>query len=206
MKSSYPPRPHHTNEIELMLDILASVAGDRNAAYLSAPITSGKRFTDWRKRRGEDLGPSQPSYQEELIREVLEPNRAYAQLVARTLRGSFAGVLFDPTAVVDLPGWSQDDYRSLWGRIIERYVRTAVFIDDWQYSNGCAYEFVIAKKVGVITLNQNCAPLSIERGIVLVQKAIEETESANPPSDFLQRALAELVSLRSETAEGIWAK
>jgi hypothetical protein len=80
--------------------------------------------------------------------------------------------VIDPTALPDLDGWTQEDYYLLWGRVIERYASTVVFLDDWQYSNGCVYEFLVAQRCNARSVDERLNLLTLPDGLDLIQKAI----------------------------------
>jgi hypothetical protein len=192
MSHGFPPTPTHKDKIDTVVKVLASVVDGRTAVYLSAPITSGKRFLEWCTHLNKDLSPFSSQYRDAHIREVIEPNRRHTRALVQKLRCTLPDVLFDPTAVMDLPDWTQGDYRHLWARIIEQYVKTAVFADEWHYSNGCAYEFLIAQQSGAMTLNQRQQPISIEEGLHLIHSAIIELQVNAQPTIFLEAVLREL--------------
>lgn len=204
MSNNFPPRSTHEHEIEIVLGILAGMIDGRNAIYMSAPITSGERFARWRRLRQEDADVSRPEYQSEFRREVVEPNRAHARSIAQELRRAFDEVLIDPTAVADIDGWTQDDYRHLWARVIEDYARMLICIDGWQHSNGCSYEFLVAQRCGVTTLKENRQPLTLEEGLRLIESAIAELRDSALSTVFLEHVKDELDKLKAE--EGICAK
>jgi len=175
-------------EIEALLNILGSVIVDNSAVYVSVPITSGRRLADWLNNVEFDL--SHPQSHAEFKREVLEPNCEHAQNIISSLRKQFTDVVIDPTALKDIEGWIQDDYRYLWGRVIEQYANTVVFIDGWQYSNGCSYEFLVAHRCvdgkRRRVLNEQLEPLTIEMGISLIESAIAELGPTDIPTEFLE--------------------
>jgi len=203
---NFPPQPTHEHEIEMLLKTLASVIDGRTAVYLSAPITSGKRFADWQAQQNEAFNMAQSTSQDEHRREVIKANRTHAQSLARELRRVWSRVLIDPTAVADLPGWTQDDYRHLWARVIERYADTVVFIDGWQYSNGCAYEFLIAQRSGAKTLSEDQHPLTLEAGEQLIRAAINELRTQALSPIFLQQVVEELAKMGDKNTKGHHAK
>lgn len=198
---NFPPLPCHEREIEMLLQFLACVVDDRSAIYVSAPITTGKRFSDWHTNNGADFDSSHPEYDDKHLREVIEPNREHAKILVQELRQSVTGVLIDPTAVADFPGWTQDDYRYLWAGVIERHVRTVVLVNGWQYSNGCAYEFLTAKRTDAMTLDEERHILTVEEGIQLIRTAIAEMQCYNVSTEFLERVLKELTQMLYNTAE-----
>lgn len=182
----------------MVLGILASMIDGRSAVYMSAPITSGKRFVEWRRRHKDDADSSRPADQAEFQRAVVEPNRVHARSIAQGLRGLFKSVLIDPTAVADIDGWTQDDYRHLWARMLEEYAEKIVCTDGWQYSNGCAYEFLIARRCGVTTLKENLQPLSLREGMELIRLAMDELRASALPVTFLGHVIDELNKLKAQ--------
>jgi len=192
----FPPLSTHEQQIDILLATLASIIDGRTAVYLSAPITSGKRFSEWHTKRNGDFNPSHPEHQAEHQREVIDPNRAHAQSIARQLRSQWAKVLIDPTAVADFPRWTQGDYRCLWARVIKQYVDTVIFVDNWQYSNGCAYEFLIAQQIGATTLRENRQPLLLPEGEQLIKMALADMRGQPFSSTFfLEQVVEELAKL-----------
>jgi hypothetical protein len=123
---------------------------------------------------------------------VLALNRARASSLAKWLRRRNAGVLIDPTALLRVPGWSQDDYRYFWARVIGRYVRRVIFANGWAYSNGCAFEFLVAYRHGVKTLSESGKSLSLEEGIGYIDAAVRELDAEGVSADFLSRVAAAL--------------
>lgn len=190
----YPPTPTRREEISILLEAYRALIPNRSAIYVSAPITSGRRLADWYKRSNGDLPKrSHPSYWAQHAKQVVEPNLEQAAKVVASLRLKYPErIVIDPTAVSDFPNWTQDDYRYFWGEVIKRYADTVIFVDGWQFSNGCAYEFVVATRVHVTVLNEQGQTLSIETGTELLKDGAigvgTETESAV----FLRSVLADL--------------
>lgn len=173
---------------------------NHSAVYVSTPITSGRRFAAWSKGRNVELDLSHPETYQEFVREVLEPNSQHARKIIHQLRRSFPKVLIDPTALKDIEGWIQDDYRVLWGKVIEQYAGTVVFLDGWQYSNGCAYEFLVANRITRLpsVLQERLETLTLEEGIRLVKSAVVELQTSKLPTNFLRQVLEELTKLRAK--------
>lgn len=199
MNSNFPPNTTHEQEIESVLNILRSVIVEHSAVYISTPITSGQRFALWLSNRDVEFDLSHPETYLEFKRQVLEPNSEHARGVISVLRTLFSKTLIDPTAVPDIDGWLQDDYRVLWGKVIELYADTVVFLDGWQYSSGCVYEFFVANGVTprLTILQENVQPLPLATGIHLVKSAVRELQKSKLPTSFLQQVLTELTKLRA---------
>lgn len=195
MTKNYPPAPANQHDIEIMLEMMTSVTDRRNAAYLSTPLTTGKRFVDWRKQKEKAVSPSHPDYRQALAREVIEPNRRHARQIVAALRGTLACVLIDPTSVGDLKDWGQGDYLTLWTGVIERYADTVIFADDWEYSNGCAYEFLAALRSGAATRDERQKPLNYDEGCQRIACAIQWLEAESMPTEFLSCVHRDLKAL-----------
>ena len=198
MKERYPPRPRKKEDIALILAVLDSMFYERKVVYFSVPITTGKNFSDWHATFGKRLVLSNPTYIKEHRRHVIEPNRTRVERIANLYSRKFKRCMINPMLLKDLPGWTQDDYRALWSHIIENYVSTVIFADGWQYSNGCAYEFLIAHKTKIRTVDQRQSPLTLNKGIQLINSAINnmENKTHNVPTEFLESVKKELVNLK----------
>lgn len=199
MKSNFPPRTTHEREIDSLLNVLGSVIVDHSGVYVSTPITSGRRFADWSSGRDFDVDLSHPETYQEFLKEVLEPNSQHARKIINKLRSLFSGALIDPTALKDIDGWTQDDYRVLWAKVIKQYAGTVVFLDGWQYSNGCAYEFLIANGMSrrPSILKETLEPLTFEEGTRLIKMAVIDLNRSKLATDFLQQVLNQLDKLHT---------
>jgi hypothetical protein len=193
--NNFPPKTNYEREAQAALEFLISVIGKEKAVYMSAPITSGKRLIEFHKKNGSHLKPKYIYSTKDISIQVAKYNRLHAEDIAKKVRRKINGMVIDPTLVADLNGWTQDDYRFLWGKVIEKYASTVVCIDDWNYSNGCAYEFLIATQSKIETLDENLNSLSLDKGMILIQRAIEDLEQCLLPTNFLQSVIAELSKL-----------
>ncbi len=185
----FPPRPTKPDEVDLVVSAFAAVTNDRKAVYLSAPITTGRRFVDAAiAARSIELEPNQHR------RLVIEPNRRHVRALVRRLRFRF-GVVIDPTSLADVDEWTQADYRVFWGRVIELYASRVVFADGWELSNGCAYEYVTALRTGARTLTERLRPLTPAQAARQLKAAGSCLESAGLPASFLDAARKEVERL-----------
>jgi hypothetical protein len=77
--------------------------------------------------------------------------------------------------------------------VIERYAGTVVFADGWEYSSGCAWEFLTAVRVGARLLREDLEPLTIEEGERLIRDAIAALDADGVLStEPLRQALREV--------------
>ncbi len=189
--------PRDTGGIENIIELFNCLIDGKNTAYVSVPITTGHRFLGWYKQEGCKLDPGSIPYKEAHARAVIQPNIADAKQKIIELRHRCQPgypVLIDPSAF-NWPEWTQDDYRYFWGKVIERYVKAVIFLPGWQYSNGCAFEFLTAVLSGADTLDERLAVIAPQAGLDAVNVAIKELyESAAPSgySVYLKRVADEL--------------
>lgn len=190
MNNEFPPQSGRGTEIEAILSAYDSIIDCRCAYYVSTPMTTGRASTDRQCVDGKGRG----------VTDGLNRGQAGAiycrqdyvdELVARLRRVSSAPVI-DPRAIIGLPDWTQSDYRVLSGRVIERYVQTVVFVEGWQYSLGCSYEFLIARRSGARTLTQELEEVSIGEGTRLISEAVNELKVSGNGSSFLKAVAREL--------------
>jgi len=179
---AYPPDPVHSGEIANLLLVFATVVEDRQATYVSSPFTTGPLASAWAARNGfEHVEAALAS--SEFAAEVLTANRARAATVVRGLRqqeSTAAEPVISPTALPDVPGWTQDDYRFFWGRVIEEYAARVVFLDGWHESSGCAYEYAVAARCGLPTLDERLCGLEVADALPLLERAAgRATSKAN---------------------------
>src|SRR5437773_5702026 len=139
----FPPQTSRGAEIDALIEMLRGVFPRRSALYVSAPITSGRRFVEWYARR-EDLGGSAEQYQRDHLENVVVPNRSAAVALVSRARAATSEFVIDPTAVGHIEGWTQGDYRTAWAHVIVEFANVVVFADGWEFSNGCSYEFLIS--------------------------------------------------------------
>ena len=193
--------PGQRDVSHVVFEVLDGVIPDREAVYVSVPITTGKRFLDWRQGPGAGLAPSDGRYRSEHRRQVVDPNRAQVAPVIRLLRERLGRVVIDPTTLDDVPGWAQADYHAFWTQVIERYAATVVFLDGWEFSSGCTQEFLAAYRAGARLLREDLTPLRPDEGEQLIRDAIvalhDDVQSTAP----LRQALRELHDL-VERGEG----
>src|SRR5437867_7673831 len=140
----FPPEATRSAEIDAVVDFYRGVLRPKTAVYVSAPITSGRRFIEWLGGRRQRPPLDQTEYREEHFRNVVVPNRKSVRALVDSTTKGFGHPVIDPTAVGDLPGWKQGDYRIAWARIIEEFARLVLFANGWHFSNGCAFEFLVA--------------------------------------------------------------
>ena len=168
---NFPPRSNRTAEFSLILTAFGSILEKRSAYYLSVPITSGKRYMEMRHLSGSGEGSREDS--DNLRAQLIQLSRVQTEPFVRHLRSQLSSCVIDPTAI-ELPNWDQADYHVFWASVIERYVHTVIFTEDWHYSRGCIYEYLTAIETGAKTLTKALALLPLDSGLKLIKRALTE--------------------------------
>jgi hypothetical protein len=184
--SAFPPHASHPADIALALNALASAIDGRSALYVSAPITTGRRFVQWLETDGAKLRRGTPEYEAQHMRQVVEPNVQAVRPVIAAIRAGTRQVVIDPTAFADVPGWTQEDYRPFWAHVIERFADTVVFLDGWAYSEGSCYEWLVASRSGARTLDAQGRPLSRDAALEQMRRAAAELRALGADPQFIE--------------------
>jgi hypothetical protein len=193
-------------EFVWMLDMLSTSVGEKQATYVSVPITTGPRMVAWYRdlaTRGLPLpDPRRHDGHSERRQAVIEPNLEAARIFIADVRDRLGGPVIDPSVLHDIPGWRQEDYIALWEAVIDRFASRVVLADGWNYSFGCAHEFLYAVSRDLSTLDAQFQPLSRADGIAKIAMAARELADCGADISFLVTLLAE-VGENSLTAPGL---
>jgi hypothetical protein len=189
MNYEFPPQSNRQVEIEAIVSVLDSIIEGRSAYYISTPMTTGKGSVEPCAAAVDTFVPeSLPEHRGN----TTYRNHAYVSELVHRFRRSLASPVINPMAITDLPGWTQSDYRVLSAHIIERYAHTVIFVNDWQYSLGCSYEFLVARQTGAKTVTRNMAEISVAEGIRLIRGAVNELKQTGNNTSFLKAVTHEL--------------
>ena len=125
----------------IVLNAYRSFRGDRRAhiAYVSMPITSGRRYYNTLRAHGvksvEELVAKEGK--DALWLQVIKPNLDEGVALADSL-GLEHNLLFIAPSVFEAKKWrwSQEAYMSLWYRVIGEMAGSHYVMDGWEYSTG----------------------------------------------------------------------
>lgn len=184
--------------LEAMLSVFLAVLDARGAVYCSAPITSGRRHLAWLQGVGKTLADI--DYADDNLRhqhetQVVLPNSSHAQAVVARIRSMSDLPIIDPTSLPPRREWTQSHWRYFWTEVIRMYVSKAIFLDHWEYSNGCALEFFVAKRKGIPTETESGQRITLEMGVEMVKYAIEEIRQQGGSTTFLASVWQDLSQL-----------
>jgi hypothetical protein len=165
-----------------LASVLGCVLPTGGGVYASAPLTSGMRFLQ--------AGSESSTLELESARKrARDKNVAAARHLAAMLRAVHGTRVIDPSSFPHFTGWTQDHYYLLWGEVIRRHTECAVFIDDWEYSKGCTYEYAVAVASGVQAYSARLNSLSTDEAVDRIRAAIREIERFGRDSAFFRERL-----------------
>jgi hypothetical protein len=134
---------------DLLLDLVGRCADERHpVAYLSVPLTTGHAYIECNARRDDTKAD----------------NKRRAHEAAQRLRAFLSDMVIDPSRLADVPGWEQADYHAFWTKVIDQHADKVIFLDGWQYSDGCTIEFAKAVQLGLPRLTEYLMPLNVAAG------------------------------------------
>src|SRR5207244_3738338 len=118
------------------------------------------------------------------------PNVGAAVAFAHELRARLGGAEFviSPAAFA-APNWPQAAYLAFWEKVIRTRVKAVYFNDDWEYSNGCAYEFAVAHDAGLSTMDREGRALSGQEAVEKIGRAVRELEGQGLEANAIRSSL-----------------
>jgi hypothetical protein len=153
------------------------VLNGEKAVYCSSELTSGLRaFNEMRKHRMK----SSAELKEKLGREwfqtnIFEPNaKSTNEFAASVRRAQTSPTPIITPAPLYIQGWGQPEYNGFWKELIHTRVESVRFNENWQFSNGCTFEFVEAQEARVQTLDVNGKLLNPRVAAQLIGEAIKQ--------------------------------
>jgi hypothetical protein len=197
---------HHREEIDMVFSGIDCVLNDERAIYCSSELTTGARLYEALR---ENKLKTAAELKEKLGKawfgtNIFDANVKLGKKFARCVRKS----LTDKTIVITpgpfvAPTWSQPEYLFFWETLLRTRIKSACFNRNWQFSNGCAFEYAVAQDAGLPTLDHNGKPLELDEGVELIQSAIRRLDSDGFDVSGLRKSLEYLLAIR--TRDGVFS-
>lgn len=193
---------HHLEEMELSFSAMDCILMGERGIYASTELTSGFRVyqacrdasvrttDEVKKKMGADW----------YRRHIWDANVALALQFAGAIRKEQEGRIVITPAPFMAPGWSQFEYLAFWETLLRTRVDASWFNENWQYSNGCTFEFAVAHDAGVPTYDKDGKTIDLDAGIRLVRLAVQSIESDGFDTRTLRQNLDRLIALREASA------
>ena len=190
----------HAEEMDIALSAIDCALNGEKGVYASSELTTGRFVStilretgfgntrDLRDHLGED----------EYRTRIWDRNVAAATAFARQLHHTLGGnqIVITPAPFM-ARGWTQTEYLTFWRTLIESRIKAVYFNENWEYSNGCTEELVIAFDAGLPTFEANSNPLTPPRAAALVESAVAELTEHGLKADVLSGHLEKLKSVRN---------
>ena len=121
---------------------------------------------------------------------VWDPNVKSAIDFAESVRGN----LRDKTMVItpapfSARDWTQEQYLFLWETLLRTRIKSVWFNRNWQFSNGCTFEYAVALDAGLATFDQDGNVLAPKTAIEEMRIAIELLEREGFETSKLRKNL-----------------
>jgi hypothetical protein len=191
---------HHQEEIDMVFSGIDCVLNDERAIYCSCELTTGARLyaalRDNKVKTAAEL--KQKLGKEWFGANIFDANVKLGKEFAQCVRNR----LTDKTIVIT-PGpftaasWSQPEYLFFWETLLRTRIKAGCINRNWQFSNGCTFEFADALDAGLPTLDHDGESLDVESGIQLIESATRELESDGFDTSTLRQNLERLHAIRS---------
>lgn len=122
----------------------------KDVAYISVPITSGKRLYDYMSANGFATVEEAKADHDAFFRAVVAPNLAAGVAAGNVWSEKMDGAVVAPAefekrlrSQEDF-NWGQDAFMSMWIPLIAEKITLMVMVDGWEYSNGSGEEYLQA--------------------------------------------------------------
>jgi hypothetical protein len=150
----------------------------RKAIYCSSELTTGVRlYTAILNNGCTDRHQLRDKMGTEWLRDnVFVHNETAANTFAASVQERQKHTTISP-ACLFVPEWGQHDYLSFWESLIKTRICEVWFNENWQYSNGCTFEYMAATAAGIPTLDKDGGPLEAVEARDLIQRAIAELDT-----------------------------
>lgn len=191
----------YREEVEMVFSGLDCALIREQAVYCSAELTTGARlYAALREHKLKTRAELRKKMGQAWFHANLwEPNVNAAIEFAKSVRSALGGgTMVITPAPFEAPGWSQPEYWAFWERLLRTRIKSVWFNRDWQFSNGCAFEFAVAQDAGLPTLDHVGQALDFDAGIELVKDAIDKLNSEGFDTSKLRQNLDLLSAVRAQ--------
>jgi len=186
--AAYPPQSEHTELINQLVGVYSTVIDKQSGFYVSCPMTSGRKYLD--EVYAND--PPNSRLSEEKRKAIFNKNCHQARSVVAMTRLHFPTAhVIDPTAFY-MPGWESSDYLAFWREVLIKHVTVIRFVDDWQFSNGCAYEFAVGVITGKYLTDERERVITPVEGHNMIKAAADYYDVVGSDSTFLRHVINSL--------------
>ncbi len=193
--------PEFTNrrvidEINMSMSAFDCMLPDDAGIYCSSDITTGKRFyydvlKKYHVRSDKELKSKLGDDEFKRVQtELIQANVARGSEFAERLRARGLINVVTPGPYF-ARGFDQQHYLYLWELFIIKKTCEARFNSDWEYSNGCTFEYAIATRKGIPRLDHEGNTLDFKSAVAKIEAALAELKK----EEFLVTKLEQNLAL-----------
>jgi len=185
----------YREELEMCFSAMDCFLNGKKALYVSTELTTGLRLYGAMR----DCGVRTVAELEQVmgkdwytanIREAnLKAGSEFASRVRAHLDGKSMVITPGPFSA---PGWTQLEYLAFWEQLVRTRTTCVWFNRDWQYSNGCTFEFAVAVDAGVPVFDHEGRTIDVRQGAHLIDGAIRSILENGFDATKLRENLARL--------------
>jgi hypothetical protein len=191
---------HYKEEVAIVFSAIDCVLNRELAIYCSSELTSGLRlFEELSKHKLKTAAElkklmGQAWFDASIFGANAEAANEFARFVRSSVRDNTMVITPAPFTA---PGWSQPEYLGFWETLIRTRIKSVWFNREWQFSNGCTFEFAVAHDAELPTFDHNGEPLDRTGGIAVIASAIQRLEAEGFDTAKLQENLERLRASRT---------
>jgi len=159
----------------------------KEIAYVSVPITSGKRLYDYMAEHGFKTAEEAKADHEAFFKNVVAPNLSDGVKASDDWAGKIDGAIVAPAEFEkrlrgeDAITWGQDAFMSMWVPLIDEKITHMIMVDGWEYSNGSGEEYLQAalmqmgrgKRDNIKIFDDDGHVLTLDKGIGMMVDAFK---------------------------------
>jgi hypothetical protein len=183
------------DEVDISFSAIDCVLNGEKAIYASTELTSGLRLYNAMREAGVKTAAElkQLKGKDWYSANIWDANvRAASEFGARVRAKLQGKALVITPAPFSAPGWTQPEYLAFWEQLVRTRISTGWFNLNWQYSNGCTFEFAVAVDASVPMFDQEGHALDLRQGAQLIDAAIQSLEKDGFDATKLRENLARL--------------
>jgi len=193
------------DEIEMVMSAFDCVLPNDAGIYCSSEITSGKRnyfefLLPREAKSDEELEQKLGVHEYKRLRHevIIQPNVARGIEFTEKLRERGLVNLVNPGPFF-ARGFDQPHYLYLWEWVIIKKAYQTYFNEDWQYSNGCTFEYAVATRKGIPRFDSLGNDLALPEAIRMLKAAVEELRDQGLLVGKLEHNLTLLMQLGNKS-------
>lgn len=186
---------HYREEVEMVFSSLDCILNGEKGIYCSTELTTGLRLYDAMRSchvknvaelkdlKGKDW------YTNNIWNANLQAGAKFASWIRSQLQSKTLVITPGPFSA---PGWTQHEYLAFWEQLLRTRISSTRFNFNWQYSNGCTFEFAVSVDAGIHTFDHRGNSLNVRQGAGLIEDAIRDLESSGFDTLKLRENLSRL--------------